>query len=192
MIGSRKRSVGGDSVLGGIAAKKGGISMNESKMKPILFNTEMVRAILDGRKTVTRRVIKPQPSEKNVCFRGFCISSTDKSLVGKASFGASEFDGYNTDYRKPPYQPGDILYVRETWALLNNNYEPDMSGTIFVYKADHLTGNDGPDVIKWNSPATMPREAARLFVKVTNIKAEQTSGSCEWVIESERCDKPNE
>ena len=73
-------------------------------MKPILFNTEMVQAILEGRKTVTRRVIKPQPvgcpvqMVEDSCWPG-CFASAEDERV----------------YR-PPYQPGDILWVRETWA----------------------------------------------------------------------------
>lgn len=87
-------------------------------IKPILFNTEMVRAILDGRKSCTRRIVKPQQfvgllpdkckngmpeeflKEKKYMFKPYCDMS-DKELI-------------NTAY-KAPYQSGDILYVRETW-----------------------------------------------------------------------------
>lgn len=70
------------------------------KMKPILFNTEMVRALLQGRKTMTRRVVKPQPEgrlvpmSKDSCWPGyFAIQGTERVV-------------------RPPYQPGDVLYVR--------------------------------------------------------------------------------
>ena len=62
-------------------------------IKPILFNTEMVQAILDGRKGCTRRVVKPQPTAR-----------------------------YGAQCIKPPYQSGDILYVRETWKKALNGY----------------------------------------------------------------------
>ena len=83
--------------------------------KPILFNTEMVRAILDGRKICTRRVIKPQPDEKHTYPLGFATDSTTKKNVGCFGFGINEY-GDSVQYVKPPYgyAPGDILYVRET------------------------------------------------------------------------------
>lgn len=85
-------------------------------IKPILFNTEMVRAILDGRKTCTRRLIKPQPDKKHIYPLGFVTDSTEKKEVGCFGFAANEYGG-SIQYVKPPYRyaPGDILYVRETW-----------------------------------------------------------------------------
>lgn len=83
-------------------------------VKPILFNTEMVRAILDGRKTCTRRLVKPQPDEKHTYPLGFVTDSTEKKEVGNFGFGINEY-GVSIQYAKPPYQLGDILYVRETW-----------------------------------------------------------------------------
>ena len=83
-------------------------------MKPILFNTEMVRAILDCRKTVTRRVVKPQPKGHAALLR---------TEFGEDAVYTFE-DGTATS---PHYRPGDILYVRETWTVWNENYE---------YKAD--------------------------------------------------------
>lgn len=94
-------------------------------IKPILFNTEMVRAILEGRKSCTRRIVKPQQligmlpdkckngvpekflKEKRLMFKPYC-DMTDIELI-------------NTAY-KAPYQPGDILYVRETWKKAPNGY----------------------------------------------------------------------
>lgn len=118
-------------------------------MKPILFNTEMVRAILDGRKTVTRRVVKPQPEsrptpmKKDSCWPGcFAIQGTAKVI-------------------RPPYQPGDTLWVRETWAK-------SMAGT-FMYQAD----DKAIMVDRWRPSIHMPREAARLFLRVTGVRVER-------------------
>ena len=118
-------------------------------MKPILFNTEMVRAILEGRKTVTRRVVKPQPEsrptpmKKDSCWPGcFAIQGTAKVI-------------------RPPYQPGDTLWVRETWAK-------SMAGT-FMYQAD----DKAIMVERWRPSIHMPREAARLFLRVTGVRVER-------------------
>ena len=94
-------------------------------IKPILFNTEMVRAILDGRKTCTRRIVKPQqligmlPDKcKNGAPEEFL---KEKKLMFKPYCDMTDIELINTAY-KAPYQPGDIMYVRETWQYL---YELD-------------------------------------------------------------------
>lgn len=76
--------------------------------KPILFNTEMVRAILDGRKTVTRRLIKPQP--KNNANMMYCYAGSLKADIGKWH------DETNRQKWAPHFHADDILYVRETWT----------------------------------------------------------------------------
>lgn len=106
--------------------------------KPILFNTEMVRAILDGRKTVTRLVIKDQHQWE-------LDTLTD-------IFACIE----------PPYQVGDILYIRETFAQAGEH--------IFWYKSD-----DNPQLrnILWSPSIHMPKEAARIFLRVTDVRVER-------------------
>lgn len=115
-------------------------------MKPIIFNTEMVRAILDGRKTATRRVIKLQPTYS----RWNCIGWLGWD------------DGHGCKMRQP-YREGDILYVRESW------HETPAFGV--MRRADWGDGACPymePDD-KWLSPACMPREIARIFLRVTNV-----------------------
>ena len=118
-------------------------------MKPILFNTEMVRTILDGRKTVTRRVVKPQPKA--------ALYPMPDSMCWPGCFANNEEDRI---YR-PPYQPGDILWVRETFAK-------SMAGT-FMYLADYTAIM----VERWQPSIHMPREAARIFLRVTGVRAER-------------------
>ena len=125
-------------------------------VKGILFNTEMVRAILDGRKTCTRRIVKPQIT---------------------AHYGAQCI--------KPPYQPGDILYVRETWERFECwNCEGDERGNCpkepkksvldktcgcYMYRAtDGISGD-----AKWHPSIHMPKEAARIWLKVTDVRVER-------------------
>ncbi len=112
-------------------------------MKPILFNTDMVRAILDGRKTVTRRVLK-RPYEVHP--NGFITKPK----------GNKRLCPY-----EPPYKVGDILYVRETWRKITD--------TEYGYRADCHKADD--NVFSWKPSIHMPKEAARLFLRVTNIRA---------------------
>ena len=119
-------------------------------MKPILFNTEMVRAILEGRKTVTRRVVKPQPPATSVVRKRSC--AWDWSFWADCDMG---------HLMKPPYHPGDILWVRETWAK-------SMAGT-FMYRAD----DKAIMVERWHPSIHMPREAARIFLRVTDVRPER-------------------
>jgi len=109
---------------------------------------EMVRSILDGRKSCTRRIIKPQP-------QGYFEVSEEPLYI------------YDTDGKQgkitPPYQPGDILYVRETFI--------QAAAHIFWYKAD-----DKPWMSKdllWKPSIHMPKEAARIWLKVTDVRVER-------------------
>lgn len=144
-------------------------------MKPILFNIEMVRAILDGRKTVTRRVLKPQPLAKlaYVCMGykhgtwGYPSEDAWK-YWNDDSFrllGGLSAEDKNRRWT-PPCHTGDTLYVRETWAAWSRTMGRIPS---LYYKADR----DTPDGIKWNPSIHMPREAARIFLRVTDVRVER-------------------
>ena len=117
-------------------------------IKPILFNTEMVRAILEGRKSCTRRLVKPEP-------QGYFEVNEEPLYI------------YDTDGNQgkitSPYQPGDILYVRETWKKTPNGY--------FYY--EDWQRDDIADVTKWKPSIHMPKEAARIWLKVTDVRVER-------------------
>lgn len=130
-------------------------------IKPILFNTEMVRAILDGRKTCTRRVIK-------------LPENMDGVPVGKSGDSNNPLGFmYPGCIKRPPYQPGDILYVRETLCGLPVNEAGHMRGhPVYYYRAD---GDLRPEEWrgKWSPSIHMPKEAARIWLKVTNVSVER-------------------
>ena len=137
-------------------------------IKPILFNTEMVRAILDGRKSCTRRIIKLQPDEKHTYPLGFVNDSTEIKDVGSFGFGTSEYVG-SIQYVKPPYQPDDILYVRETWCKDKYRY---------MYRANYSENEKFyhggvEEKVKWHPSIHMPKEAARIWLKVTDVRVER-------------------
>jgi hypothetical protein len=127
--------------------------------RPILFNTEMVKVILDGRKTCTRRLVKFLPGK-------------NPQWIGYIKDGLMLYNGKNEPcIRKAPYQPGDILYVRETWCSA-------YGGEKYFYFADKLTNREerlllNYDDVKWHPSIHMPKEAARIWLKVTNVKVEQ-------------------
>nr|DAL52964.1 MAG TPA_asm: ASCH domain protein [Caudoviricetes sp.] len=126
-------------------------------MKPILFNTVMVQAILEGRKTTTRRIIKVNNSLE---FMGF---KDGKALFGKGCCIHETI--------KPPYMPGDILYVRETWAKICDVCDRECIGCNkkYAYKADgNYTEED-----KWKPSIHMPKDATRIFLKITSVKIER-------------------
>lgn len=135
-------------------------------MKPILFNTDMVRAILEGRKTVTRRAMKPQPEKS--------AESPYECIGGRFAFRIGEYAC--TDQYKPPYRPGDILYVRETWNRLLGDW---------IYKADQKPGMKNPG--KWNPSIHMPLKAARIFLRVKSVRVERLQEILPEQIDAEGC-----
>lgn len=150
------------------------------RAKPILFNTEMVRAIQDGRKTVTRRVIKPRFRE-NEC--GFFTAT----IAGQLFLCYSDEDDNETRRIKALYQIGDILYMRETWCRFNCNLCdgdtltgepleddcPNENGYCYRYRASHIICGD----VTWKPSIHMPKEAARIFLRVKKISVERLQNS---------------
>ncbi len=137
-------------------------------IKPILFNTDMVRAILDGRKTVTRRVVKPQPET-------FYVNGERRDIVNKNEIVFKVMAKGGKDcYTLPPYQPGDIIYVRETWHkyIKRVGKGEDCHLTEFYgYKASVKNSEDSNT--PWKPSIHMPKEAARIWLKVTNVQVER-------------------
>ncbi len=132
-------------------------------IKPILFNAEMVRAVLDGRKTVTRRKIDVDTANQ------FDVEHDGKTVA--CYINPETGDCYSpTEICK--YQPGDILYVRETWKTKCSECEEECSGMCnapyYVYKAD-CQNTEG----KWRPSIHMPKEATRIWLKVTDVRAER-------------------
>lgn len=140
-------------------------------MKPILFNTSMVRAILDGRKTVTRRVVKARNTEildKSKWAKGLYWFDVIKTRNGQKIATADKI--------LPPYNPGDILYVRETWRCIEASCPP--SNCTIEYKAGGTERFCGIIALpteggEWKPSIHMPKEAARIFLRVTNVRAER-------------------
>lgn len=143
-------------------------------MKGILFKPEMIKAVVEGRKTQTRRVIKPHPS---------------KSFVTKLQdCWAFDKDGKSVDlgveFRVPRYKIGEIVYIKEAFtyvtlaeidpwkdrAMKDGSFrrKPDGSPVTMCYKLDgYEIGSD------WLNPRGMPAWAARYFIRITDVRAER-------------------
>lgn len=132
------------------------------RVLPILFNTEMVQAILDGRKSCTRRKI-------SIDIVNNCDMETDGTLLA--------YENCYGDFIEPEklcqYQSGDVIYVRETWCALPVNEAGHMRGhSVYYYKAD---GDLRPEGWRgnWHPSIHMPKEAARIWLKVTDVRVER-------------------
>ena len=138
-------------------------------IKPILFNTDMVRAIMDGRKTCTRRVVKTR--RKDAC--GFYVTKrTDGSFTGIYEYDEDERMFENQLI--PPYKPGDILYVRETWHRYTKRVGKGEGCHLeehYGYKASIANSEDVEE--PWKPSIHMPKEAARIWLKVTDVRVER-------------------
>lgn len=134
----------------------------ENKKKPILFNAEMVRAILAGQKTCTRRL-----PNKRVREEYFAYDDWANTVGGSGIKKLREKEFYE---QYPPYQVGDILYVRETWG---EGYE---DGT-YIYKASDKLANHPmfkeSSKLLYHPSIHMPKEAARIWLRVVDVQLER-------------------
>lgn len=169
-------------------------------LKPILFNGEMVKAILDGRKTVTRRIA-------NINTEITCNDETTSHEFEPDNFGdmAHKPTGFvcrkcgfgvafphsrvpcGTSLFRPRYWPGDILYVRETWGVYCRNW---WEADYFNYKAD-WQAQESPygltEPPKWRPSIHMPKEAARIYLRVKRVRVERLQKCGEgWCVDIER------
>ena len=155
-------------------------------IKPILFNTEMVRAILDGRKSCTRRLVKNDvEAVLNSPYHKAHPEVYDKQIISKLC--------------NPPYQPLDILYVRETvWQKIGYYLDVDGETKPSWYNEFRYVASDEKSETGWNyswvkRPSIhMPKEAARIWLKVTDVRVERLhditeDGAIKEGAKGERC-----
>lgn len=147
-------------------------------IKPILFNTEMVRANLDGRKTCTRRICK-DANEYTVPDMDFY--NADRRTYAVHNYADKEhIEQLSTAERTCPICPGDILYVRETvWQKIGYYLDVDGETKPSWYNEFRYVASDEKPETGWNyswvkRPSIhMPKEAARIWLKVTDVRVER-------------------
>jgi len=172
-----------------------------NKERPILFSGAMIRAILSGTKTQTRRVIKPQPPDDKykLCT---CISTTgDKRNEGKHHWALLADNGYNVIDGNQPYfsRPygfsGDRLWVRENYSTSNRIWDDDKAevfrvqyltgNTPLIYQADGIPKSDVP--IRWRPSIHMPRWASRITLLVKDVHVERVQDITYEGMKAEGC-----
>ena len=169
--------------------------MDKDRMKPILFSTPMVRAILEDRKTMTRRVIKPKYINTHLEIRTdkygtrlIEIQNEDETTRVKNPDGTTTCKLLAAREISARYHPGDILWVRETWGLLwgftkvewrkmyPNSKMIDTDDNVYCYAADYsqkALEYQEKKGSRWFPSIHMPRVAARIFLHVTDVRAER-------------------
>lgn len=137
-----------------------------SKLRPILFSTAMVQAILDGRKTQTRRVVK----------------NPENYYMDEMLDGLWPYKSIGNPAKCPYGQPGDILWVRETWCYVmlfhaHDLLEGSRDSNLYVYKTsfheDWMEYAKEKYGYKWKPSIHMPFAAARIFLRVKNVRVER-------------------
>jgi hypothetical protein len=164
--------------------------MTHVKERPILFSTEMVRAILDGRKIQTRRrVDMPKESIDNALW-GFTAFTPE----GHISFRGIHADGqYGESFVKLKYgQNGDILWVRETFSKVAHSSYRQSNGVLQmpideIYSAVFKAGWDR-SAPQWQPSIHMPKVAARIWLEITDIRVERLHDITEEDAIAEGCE----
>lgn len=141
------------------------------KERPIIFSAPMVRAILDGRKTQTRRVVKPQPEVM------YDYPNCPDMLEFLHPVTSGTYSRKSFAQTCPYGQPGDRLWVRETWLP----FDPDHAITFYAYRAS--TTDDGEEIrqeyircgrdYRWRPSIHMPRWASRITLEITDVRVER-------------------
>lgn len=183
------------------------MSTTETKVKerPILFSGPMVRAILEGRKTQTRRILKPQPTEKPEGRWSWIVSSSERSETGKFQYSWPDPDGnaftirgreQAVRYRCPYGRVGERLWVRETcWCdgctvyyTADSTYQSysieDRDTEERLQKLHHYANGIGEKVPSIH----MPRWASRITLEITGVRAERLNDISEADALAEGCD----
>lgn len=146
---------------------------NQIKERPILFNSATVIAILEGRKTQTRRMINPQPE---------LTSRSGFSWKGESFGQNSDFEGTCRNFSKGACKfgkPGDRLWVRETFLQDSNGY---------IYRADGDFEGNAKILGGWRPSLFMPRSASRILLEITNVRVERLQDISEEDAKSEGAD----
>ena len=163
------------------------------KERPILFSGAMVRALLAGTKTQTRRVVKPQPSNGWAFETPPVFGRITSTHTKRGRFGAFLRRGIGTDFPEidlipcPYGQPGDRLWVRESFARV-----PTACGSEdIVFAADYQDGSDRAAGVRYTPSIHMPRAVSRITLEITGVRVERLQDISRGDAMAEGCPFPN-
>ncbi len=161
------------------------------KERPILFSTELVKEILAGRKTMTRRIMNPQPSEefapsKCQIYEPARYDKNGDMYQGSPIFGCYDINGEDEGYKSKYGQIGDFLWVREAWADVTDAFDEADEIRNVAFRADNSVwdcygqmvyleqlGDSGIEVKKWKPSIHLPKFASRLTLEIKDIRVER-------------------
>lgn len=167
------------------------------KERPILFNADMVRALLDGRKTQTRRIVKPQPPETH-SFGGYVIEASSRKNEGKFKWGIKKGEYHFADsiYVRCPYgQPGDRLWVRESfWGCDLPGYG-DQPCVVYDNEwqgKEYKPEQPRPWARKFGRIPSihMPKDCSRILLEIVSVRVERLQDISEADAMAEGIDLP--
>jgi len=188
--------------------------MTKTKERPILFNGPMVRAILAGKKTQTRRPLKPQPGpapegEYFDAYRGGKRGVSGEHSASGACFWTNDNKQVLAFWAEPPAAVGDVLWVRETWQKFDQDADsvpldrlgpasPTKgihNGRSITWRAAYLADGQHVDLelgeVKWQPSIHMPRWAARIFLRVTDVRVQRVQDITEEDARAEGMQEPS-
>jgi hypothetical protein len=142
----------------------------------MLFTTDMVQAIIDGRKTQTRRLINKFPAS-GYKWAGWITDSTCKKDIGNAVIIPKENEIWNqcrAIYAKPSVNVGDRIYVRETWQEAYDRKNDSWKPIYFADSKNKIWIDDG-EIMKWKPSLHMPKSYARIWLDVTGVMVQKIS-----------------
>jgi hypothetical protein len=152
------------------------VTATATREKPILFSAPMVKAILDGRKTQTRRIMKPQPEY----FEQYPHWRWTTPQLRKDGLGPFAIDSGDRPGIFGKYVPGETLWVRETWGPRTEQGKPVESRHYVKYRADFIDDSPPADGMdwhtyedKWRPSIFMPRWASRITLEITDVRVER-------------------
>lgn len=146
---------------------------------PMLYSTEMVKATLDDRKTMTRRtkgldIINENPDAWKLVSVGLfhlLPNRPNAQLIEKYGASFISVEKAASEFFACPYgKPGDVIWVRETWASANSLFHGKDVFSHYVYKAD---GDPLHNFFKWKPSIHMPKAAARIWLEITDVRVER-------------------
>jgi hypothetical protein len=152
------------------------VTATATREKPILFADRLVRAIRDGRKTVTRRPMRPQPEY----FKQYPHWRWKAAWHRKCNVGPFAIDSGDRPGIFGEYVPGDLLYVRECWGPRMENGKPHPVQQYVKYRADFADDSPPADGMdwhtyedKWRPSIHMPKWAARLWLEIVSVRVDR-------------------